>query len=99
MSQIVLPLKEPVQPPADVSGTKRLRGEDASVVHGSIRSGSSVANELPPSKRIKTGWEWRPNDALKQKQEVVENVDAEERVSVSLEKMTGLISMTAGGEL
>ena len=50
MSTIVLPLNEPVQPPVDVSGMKQLCGEDVSVINGSICSGSSMANELPPSK-------------------------------------------------
>jgi hypothetical protein len=100
MSKIVQPpAPEPVQPLANTGSTKRHREEDTSVINDSVSgSGSSVANEPSPPKRIKTEWEGPPNDDLKLKQEAVENIKTEEDASAFLEQMTELIKMAAGGE-
>ncbi|GLB40609.1 hypothetical protein LshimejAT787_0804800 [Lyophyllum shimeji] len=96
------PAAEPAQTPtATTSGNaKRPREEDASNAFGDspVASGSGAANEPSPPKRVKTEWDGPPSDALKKKNEAVENVKTEEDASAFLEQMTELIKMAGEGQ-
>ncbi len=58
----------------------------------------SAANEPSPPKKVKTEWEGPPNDALKKREETVENIKTEEDASQFLEQMTELIKMAGEGQ-
>lgn len=58
----------------------------------------SAANEPSPPKKVKTEWEGPPNDALKRREEAVENIKTEEDASQFLEQMTELIKMAGEGQ-
>ncbi|PBL03883.1 hypothetical protein ARMGADRAFT_1004572 [Armillaria gallica] len=107
------PTIEPAQPPnpTPTNGVKRPREEETPALAGTGgASGSgvaatppsgpptSVANEPSPPKKVKTEWEGPPNDALKKREETVENIKTEEDASQFLEQMTELIKMAGEGQ-
>ncbi|KAF8072116.1 hypothetical protein FPV67DRAFT_1411823 [Lyophyllum atratum] len=96
------PAAEQAQTSTTSSGgnVKRPREEDAPHNFGAspVASGSGVASEPSPPKRIKTEWEGPPSDVLKKKTEAVENVKTEEDASAFLEQMTELIKMAGEGQ-
>ncbi|KAK0470025.1 uncharacterized protein EV420DRAFT_1257420 [Desarmillaria tabescens] len=106
------PTIEPAQPPNPMptNGVKRPREEEtpalSSTPSGASGSGAAVtppsgpsaANEPSPPKKAKTEWEGPPNDALKKREETVENIRTEEDASQFLEQMTELIKMAGEGQ-
>ena len=81
---------------------KRPHDDDAPVADGAgatSGSGSTVAHQPSPPKRLKTEWESAPSEALRKKNEAPDSIKTEEDASVFLEQMTAeLIKMAANGE-
>ncbi|KAF8905010.1 hypothetical protein CPB84DRAFT_1845101 [Gymnopilus junonius] len=94
------PTPDAAQPVASSStpNGKRPREEDPLPANVDGSSGSiTVANEPSPPKRAKTEWESPPTEAMKKKDEAVENIKTEEDATAYLvEQMTDFIKMAGG---
>ena len=92
---------EQVQSSPSTSNRNTKRPHDDNTSNGAGPAGvssSTVANE-PSPKRPKTEWDSAPSEALKKKNEAIDNIKTEEDASVFLEQMTAeLIKMAANGE-
>jgi hypothetical protein len=88
---------EPVQPSPSTSNRsiKRPRDDDIAMV----TDGAGPPNEPSPPKRPKTEWESPPCEALREKNEAIDNTKTEEDASVFFEQMTAeLIKIASNGE-
>lgn len=96
---------EPVQPSPSTSNRsiKRPHDDDTPAVTNGAGapsgSGSTVGNEPSPPKRPKTEWDSAPSEALRKKNEAVDNIKTEDDASVFFEQVTAeLIKMATNGE-